>query len=373
MELPFWSPRYDATFDAVAAALNQNVDNGELAKLSDIRALDISNDLLHRGHSQGIAVGRGRLITSVQEKWLNKYYSGHVQIYEFPVSDGMSPSKEFKTADHTPDKTNWSHAVIEQGVLGKDVVNHQGILFPDEIGMLCPLTHGSMSDELRDPPHDGSPTDLVDRDGNRISTYWLRRSGDLGDIAHADEKRAELGAPALIVFNNRLYLLAVRHSFIYVYELHWFGGANAGAHVVWQQLVAINTHNESVTTQGPSGEFKNFPNYDAANLLLTDEGNVFLLGSHEEWLDTWHLGQLNPPKPQEPTLTKVAVMAQNWSGKLSKNDLFGEGCAIARMPGAARKTVGFWALPHDYRHSNCDEVVGFNMCADVYTWERTFA
>ena len=193
------------------------------------------------------------------------------------------------------------------------------------------------------------------------------------------------------MFDGHLYLLAVRHAFLYVYELHWFGGANANAGVVWQRLVAMNTHNpdECITAGNPMGDHVDFPNYDAVNLLLTDEGNVFLLGSHERWLDTWHLGLLNPPlqtdedgqplpgeekeKENLPRLEKVAIMDQNWLGELDKNDLFGEGCAIARMPGAARKTVGFWALPHDYRHSNCDEVVGFNMCADVYTWERTFA
>ncbi len=316
-------------------------------------------------------MGRGRIITSVQEKRApgNKYFSGHLQIYSTPVLDDMSPMIEFKTADHTPKKTKWSHAVVGQGVLGKDVIDNNGIVYPDELGMMCPLTHGCMGD-LRDPPHDGAPTDLIDRDGNRLSTFWQRRTGHETNVALMSDGRPELQVPAVIVYRGHLYLVALRHQFLYVYKLHWIGAANADAACVWQRIVALDTSDpDQVDTVKPSGKRVEFPNYEAINLLLTDAGDVFMLASHRRWLDTWHIGVLNSPGVK-PRLTKVAIMEQDWPGELSKNDLFGQGCAIARMPGDARDTVGFWALPHDYRHSNCDDIFGNPMCTNIYTWER---
>ncbi len=373
MELPFWSPKYDASFDEIIDALKQDIDNDELGKISDIKANGISDSLIHRGHSEGIAMGGGRLITSVQEKRVasDEHYSGHVQIYFTPVDDDSTADIEFKTADHTPDDEKWSHAVIGQGVLGKDITDSQGNLIPDEIGMLCPLTHGLMGD-VPASPHNGAPTDLIDGDGNRLSTHWHTEG-----LAHPGDSRPELQVPALIVFKGRLYLVALRHQFLYVYEIHWFGGANADGVAVWEKLVTLNTSNPNeCITEKLSGTPVDLENYEAINLLLTDENDVFLLGSHERWLDTWHLGLLNPKGPltdeNKPRLTKVAIMDQNWASHPDKDDLFGQGCAIARMPGDERKTVGFWALPHDYRHSNCDNITGDPMCATVYTWERKF-
>jgi hypothetical protein len=377
MPLPFWSPKYDAGVDSVIDALSQDIDNDELGRISDIRADHISSTLSHRGHSQGIAVGQNRIITSVQEKRDFDHFSGHLQVYFAPVFDGDVADIEFKTGGHTPDRERWSHAVIGQGVIGRDVVDGDGVVHSDQIHMMCPFTNGSMGD-IAEPPHDGAPTDLIDRDGNRLATYWHRRSGKFPNQALSND-RPELQTPALFAFRGRLYLIALRHQFLYVYRLHWFGGADADATVVWQRIVALDTSDEDqCKTVKPSGKRVEFPHYDAINMLLMDEGHVFLLGSHERWLDTWHVGVLNPPtkvnpgeKPLKPKLTKVAIMDQNWN-EIKKNDLFGEACAIARMPGDERKTVGFWAMPHDYRHSNCDDKTGDPMCAHIYTWQREF-
>jgi hypothetical protein len=92
LELPFWSPRYDASLASVQDAMAQDIDNDELLKVSNIRANHISSSSIHRGHTQGIALGSGVLLTSVEEKRVasNESYSGHLQVYSLPIADGES-------------------------------------------------------------------------------------------------------------------------------------------------------------------------------------------------------------------------------------------------------------------------------------------
>lgn len=368
LELPFWSPRYDASLGAVQDAMAQDIDNDELLKVSNIRANDISNSTVHRGHTQGIALGSGVLLTSVEEKRVasNESYSGHLQVYSLPIAGGDSPIFERKLFEDTPGAVaghRWSHAVVGQGVIGKAVTDDQDNVHPNLIGMLTPLTHGLQGAGLPAFPNDGAPTDLRDKFGNVISSHFVH----FGD-QHPDDKRPELQAPALIVFNGNLYLVAVRHQFLYVYQLHWMGAANSDAVVVWERLVALDTMNDCTRDGGYDN--LDFPNYDAINLLQTEEGHVLLLGSHAHWLDTWHLGLLNPPGAEKPVLTKLAICDQNWVNGAGA-DLFQQGLATFQNAGN-KNTIGFAAAPKDYTHIQCGNAFGDAMCTDIYFWERHF-
>lgn len=377
LELPFWSPRYDASLGAVQDAMAQDIDNDELLKVSNIRANDISSSTWHRGHTQGIALGSGVLLTSVEEKRTasNESYSGHLQVYSLPIADGDSPIFERKLFEDTPGAVaghRWSHAVVGQGVIGKAVTDYLDNVHPNLIGMLTPLTHGLQGAGLPDPPNDGAPTDLRDKFGNVISTHFVHNLEQ-----HENDKRPELQAPALIVFNGNLYLVAVRHQFLYVYQLHWMGAANSDAVVVWEKLVELDTMDTDECIREGDYDNLDFPNYDAINLLQTEEGHVLLLGSHAHWLDTWHLGLLNPrppgepvPKAERPVLTKLAICDQNWVNGAGA-DLFQQGLATFQNAGD-KNTIGFAAAPKDYTHIQCGNAFGDAMCTDIYFWERHF-
>lgn len=371
MPIPFRSPIYEADIEAIVETLDRDVENDELLKISKLRANDISSKQFRRGHMQGVAMGAGRVLTSVEEKAVasDDVFGGHLQIFADPINDGDSAGIELDLHDDVPGD-HWPHAVIGQGVLGKAVSDSSGVLFPDEIGMLCPLTHGIKGATVPLPPFDGAPTDLRDRNGRIINTFWHRKQLEL---PHEDDGRPELQAPATIVFNDRLYLVSVRHEFLYVYELIWMGGANADAMVAWDRKVAIDTSRTSgklqeCITRHPSGNPAKFENYDAVNLLLNAQGHVLLLGSHARWCDIWHLGVLNPPGGAFPVLTKMGFMEQNW---VHGTDLFEEGLAIGQ-PNGELDRIGFLAAPFDYRHSRCTNPFGNPMCTHLWFFERQF-
>jgi len=368
MPLPFWSPVYRATVEAVRDALKPDVSNSELGKISDIRAHEISWLLHRRGHTQGIAVGAGRVLVSVEEKKVSskKSYDGHFLVYQTPLQSGDGASVEINLRDDLPGD-GWPHAVVGQGVLGRSISDSVGRHFPNELGMLCPVTNGRQGDFPGDP-FDGAPTDLRDRDGRRIATHWHREA----DVYPGDE-RYELQTPAMIVFKGRLYLVALRHQYLYVYEIHWFGGASADAATVWEQVVALDiSSDDDCRTEHPGGTYAKFESYGSINLLLAEEGNVFLLCTHDRWLDTWHMGLLNPPgaidDENRPTLTKIAVMEHNWAGGA---DLFEQGVAIFQHPEDNRR-VGFLSAPWDFRHSRCPNPTDTAMCTNLWAWDREF-
>lgn len=368
MPLPFFSERFPASVEAIVDALSEDIRNDELGKIERIVVEDVSASLGRRCHTQGIAVGAGRVLISCAEKGLlsnSPIHDGHLLVYPTPLGDGDGPTVHVVLDDEFPGN-HWGHAVIGQGVFGKAVTDGAGNHFPDEIGMLCPVVNG-LRGGIPPAPFNGTPVQLRDRNGASAGLFWHVEQ-NLHVRNGSQDNNPDFACSALIVFGGRLYFLGLRHQFLYVYELHWFGAANRDAAVVAELIVSLDcTNSDECRTQNIDGEHRNWEEYESVNLLQNEEGSVLLLGAHKEWMDTWHLGVLNP-KQGLPTLTKLCISDQNWKGQ--GKDLFFEGVAYFRH-GDDPNRIGFVASPWDYRHSRCGSL-GATMCTNLWTWERRF-
>lgn len=298
-------------------------------------------------------------------------YEGFLQVYD--VSDGLFPfTKQHVEAREIADPP-WQHAVVGQGVLGNRVTTASGVVLPDTIRMLVPVVLGREGPVgAPSSPCNGSFVDLRDRDGGLVARFCHT----FENAGLNNDTKPDLSCCALIVFSGRLYLLGIRHEFLYVYRIHWFGGANADAVVFARLQVALNVKTDC-DLKRPGGASVDWPTYANVNLLQTDSGDVFMLCGHDEWLDTWHLGALNLNPLGEhaesaaafvkPQITKIAIMDQNW--KFQPKDLFEEGVAIFQDADQPNR-IRFIATPWDYRKSRCSPLSSSIMCTHFWGWSR---
>ena len=305
-------PEYQAiVFDVEAAVLS-----AALGQPADCRQYDYLGGRQFEGtgdcHIQGIARTRDALITSCQDFGRD---TGFLQLY------GDGPEDYGRQSAHSPEWTSLynrlhSHPVVGQGLPGTNLV---------------PVVSSD----------DRATAARVDvRDGSvPICTFEHRplpgfRSGDL-----------HLGAGALTVHNERVHLLTCSWNCdsFFVYELD-LNAENCAPTIISQSELRIHPR---LLEDGGAGD-RIWGSYNAISSFRDAEGNVYLLASHTEWLDTWVLTGFGGA---DIRFRKVAKY--RWGRNPARhggNGTFWEGMSIERpRPGVMR----IWAAPHDYGRADC--------------------
>jgi hypothetical protein len=160
---------------------------------------------------------------------------------------------------------------------------------------------------------------------------------------HDGYGRSSLGAVSAVAFNSVTYIAACGYNCdeFYIYRIDHPESGDCGATLV-STLIARGDHADASSIGNAGSGDTNWGLYNGVALIKNHLEQVFMIGTHQKFMDTWRLDNFGTSTPTYQKLSKF-----KWVGAYPQdgNYYFEQGLSIEYV---GQREYAIWFSPHDY-------------------------